>query len=103
MKRTNEGVVGLRRASDLSVDVAGSPLHQAKMDVASFRHALNDPLLTRESDADLLAEFEDFISCGESFLDEARPLPDPVFQERLRRRLWRTQLFTQQSKIRNLH
>ena len=103
MKRTNEGVVGLRRASDLSVDVAGSPLHQAKMDVASFRHALNDPLLTRESDADLLAEFEDFISGGECSLDGTLPLPDPVFQERLRRRLWRTQLFTHQPHTRSLH
>jgi len=96
MKRTNEGVVGWRRASDFGFDVAGSPLHQAKMDVASFRHALNDPLATRESDADLLAEFEDFMSGDESFMDGTLPVPDPVFQERLRRRLWQMQLVTQQ-------
>jgi hypothetical protein len=103
MKRPNEGVVGWRRASDLGFDVAGSPLHQAKMDVASFRHALNDPLATRESDTDLLAEFEDFMSGGESFMDGTLPVPDPGFQERLRRRLWRTQLLTQQPHIGDSH
>ena len=103
MKRTNEGVVGLHRADDLGFDFAGSPLHQAKMDVASFRHVLNDPLATRESDTDLLAEFEDFMSGGESFMDGTLPVPDPGFQERLRRRLWRTQLLTQQPHIGDSH
>ena len=96
MKRANEGVVGLRRASDFRFDVAGSPLRQARIDVASFRHALNDPLATRESDSDLLAEFEEFLVGDRAFDQEALPTPDPAFQERLRRRLWRTQLLTQQ-------
>lgn len=103
MKRPNEDVVGLRRASDLSFDVARGPLHQAKMDVASFRHALKDPLATRESDADLLAEFEDFISGGESDTDETVSVPDPGFKARLRRRLWRAHLLTQQRQIGDLH
>ncbi len=44
----------------------------------------------KQDDAELLAEFADFmIGDSETDLGELLP-PDPVFRERLLRRLWRT-------------
>jgi len=94
MKRTNEDVVGRPKPRDLQRDVAGATKPTPFLDVASYRHALDDPMATGQTDAELLADFADFmmgdaqIECGEL------PPPDPVFRERLRRRLWRTHVMT---------
>ena len=95
MKRSNDDVVGLPHARMYShaqvhtQDVAGAPIVPRATDVASFRHALDDPMGTAESDAELLAEFAEFMDGDQAFARRELPEPDPGFQERLRRRLWR--------------
>jgi len=94
MKRSNEDVIGRPRLQDLKSDVAGASMLSAIPDVASFRHALDDPMRTAQDDAQLLADFEDFMT-GDSQLESVGlPSPGPVFRERLRRRLWRTHVMT---------
>ena len=94
MKRPNEDVIGRPRLRNLESDVAGASMLPPIPDVASFRHALNDPMGTAQDDEQLLAEFEDFMT-GDSQLESlGLPLPDPIFRERLRRRLWRTHVMT---------
>ncbi len=94
-------VVGRRRSDAGRAarrDVAGSPVPPAYLDVASFRHAfpltLDDPMRTAESDAELMADFADFMSGGDALDDGTLPAPDPIFREQLRRRLWRTHVHT---------
>lgn len=100
MKRSNEDVVGRPRLREPRRDVAGlSPFagstgSQPILDVASFRHALDDPMGTAMDDADLIADFAEFMA-GETPPDNHVLLePDPDFRERLRRRLWRTHVVT---------
>lgn len=95
MKRIDEDVVGRPRKSRLRRDVAGIRLSRGSGDVASFRHALDDPMGSGRRLAGLRADFEEFMMAGESPLGGGElPFPDPVFRERLLRRLWRTQLMT---------
>ena len=95
MKRIDDDVVGRPRTQALRRDVAGISLPCWPDDVASFRHALNDPMATGRRLAELRADFEDFMAAGEAPLDGGEiAIPDPVFRERLRRRLWRTRLMT---------
>jgi hypothetical protein len=100
MKRSNEDVVGRPKLSDPHRDVAGlSPLAGSKgsqpiLDVASFRHALDDPMGTAMDDADLIADFAEFMAGDASPASNVLLEPDPDFRERLRRRLWRTHVVT---------
>ncbi len=94
MKRTNEDVVGRPRTRETRRDAAGMANSAPVLDVASFRHALHDPMGTEQDDAEWLAEFTDFMT-GDAEIEMAELLPpDPVFRERLRRRLWRTHVMT---------
>ena len=89
MKRAMDDVVGRPEARDLRQDVAGAPITPRVIDVASYRHALDDPMGTAETDAELAAEFADFMD-GDQAADRGEvPEPDEGFRERLRRRLWR--------------
>ena len=90
MKRSNEDVVGRPRSAAMTQDVAGAPIAPRSLDVASFRHALDDPMGTAETDAELMAEFAEFMDGDQAFERGELPEPDPMFRERLRRRLWRT-------------
>ena len=94
MKRTNEDVVGRPRMREMRRDVAGVSIAPPILEVASFRHALDDPMGTEQSDARLLADFEEFMSGDTEIESGELPPPDPVFRERLRRRLWRTHVMT---------
>ena len=73
MKRSMREVVGLPRSDDYRQDVAGVPPVARRLDVASFRHVFDDPMEMAATD-----------ERGEL------PEPDPLFRERLHRRLWRT-------------
>ena len=100
MKRTMSDVVGRPLGSEYRRDVAGLRGQSSVLDVASFRdefsHGLNDsrglddPMGISESDAELMADFADFMSGDRGFEDGELPPPDPHFREQLRRRLWRT-------------
>lgn len=48
------------------------------------------PIVVAAEEAELLADFADFMSGDEEFDNGLLPNPDPTFKERLRRRLWRT-------------
>ena len=95
MKRGSEDVVGRPKAAGGVGEVAGLALSVTRAgvqreEVASFKHALNDPMGTVIAVEDLMADFEDFMSGDLCFSSGELPPPDPVFRERLRRRLWRT-------------
>ena len=98
MKRMDGDVVGRPKIRGLRRDVAGIPLPRRQEDVASFRHALDDPMGTDRGMVELMADFDEFMTGGDETLgaegEGERAVPDPVFRERLRRRLWRTQLMT---------
>lgn len=100
MKRTMSDVVGRPLRRDYRLDVAGRSGQSSVLDVASYREefsprlddsrGLDDSFGTAESDAELMADFADFMSGGSEFEDGELPPPDPHFREQLRRRLWRT-------------
>ena len=94
MKRTDlrtARAVGLRRATDYPEFQAGDVGSSiAGLDVATFRRVIDDPLGVHQSDAELLADFTDFMQGDASFDDGSLAPPDPSFRDRLRRRLWRT-------------
>ena len=56
---------------------------------------------TAALDRALLAEFTEFLSDGARVRSLARP--DPIFRERLRRRLWRTFLVRSARALRGVH
>ena len=89
MKRANDDVIGRPEERDFRQDVAGAPIAPPLIDVASFRHALDDPMGPGESDAELMAEFAEFMDGDQDFEFSELTEPDPDFRERLRRRLWR--------------
>ena len=95
MKRTNQDVVGRPRLRPLRTEVAGLPASIAGgLEVASFRLALDDPMGAGAEEASLMADFVDFMS-GEAQIERGEvPPPDPIFRERLRRRLWQRHVMT---------
>lgn len=103
MKRPNFDVVGRPQVPDRRRDVAGVPARSKGGDVASFRHALGDPLGVTERERALIDEYEEFMACDEEIDSGWLPTPDPAFRERLRRRLWRTHAVTNLPDGRELH
>lgn len=89
MKRASDDVVGRPEVRDFRQDVAGAPIALRSVDVASFRHAVDGPMGTADFDAELMAEFAEFMDGDQDFERAELPDPDPDFRERLRRRLWR--------------
>lgn len=90
MKRSMRDVVGLPRNDDYRQDVAGVPPVARRLDVASFRHPFDDPMAMAETDAEWAADFAEFMDGDAAFERGELPEPDPLFRERLHRRLWRT-------------
>ena len=89
MKRPSQDVAGRPKVRDLRPDVAGRSISRNQIEVGSYCRALHDPASTVVDDAALLEDFTEFIGGDEDFETGELPAPDPVFQERLRRRLWR--------------
>ena len=96
-----------RVAAGSSASGRGALGPQATHAVASFRHATDRLRATRihaaahaagasgsrvrkQEEAALLSEFADFMSVDSDAQVSRWRSPNPVFQERLRRRLWRT-------------
>jgi len=74
--------------------VAGRPSSNPTLDVFSIVSSTYDPIVVAAAEAELMADFADFMN-GEDELDSGLlPTPDPTFKERLRRRLWRTFLMS---------
>ena len=89
MKRPSQDVAGRPKVRDARPDVAGQSISKRAIDVASYSHALHDPMSPAADDAALIEGFADFLAGDEDFGTGALPAADPVFRERLQRRLWR--------------
>jgi hypothetical protein len=89
MKRPSQDVAGRPKVPDARSDVAGRSFSRNQVEFASYCRALHDPASTAADDAALIEDFADFLGGGGDFEAEAGVGPDPAFQERLRRRLWR--------------
>lgn len=88
MKRLSQAVAGGPRNRPVKSAVAGRPAQSRVADVASILASPTSTPTTEE--ADLLADFADFMSEEEELEPGLLPTPDAMFKERLRRRLWRT-------------
>ena len=93
MKRPFQDVAGRPKVRDCLPDVAGRMVSRRTLDlelyVHSYCHVLRDPLPTAADDAMLIEDFRDFVAGDEGADSERLPPPDPIFRDRLRRRLWR--------------
>jgi len=90
MKRPSQDVAGRPRVRNVRPDVAGRSISSSQVELTSYCRALYDPASTAVDDAALIEDFTEFIGGDEYFETGKLPAPDPVFQERLRRRLWRS-------------
>jgi hypothetical protein len=92
MKRPLQDVAGRPKVRDALPDVAGRMVSPGTLDldwqVQSYCHVLRDPLPTAADDATLIEDFRDFLAGDDGSDSERLPLPDPIFRDRLRRRLW---------------
>lgn len=116
MKRSNGDLVGRPKRIPTRRDVAGSSLPPVELDVACYRHAMENfqllgsvPLGGEESisqalrDAALVSDLRDFLAgglLGEGVAEQdvaggSSLRPDPIFRDRLRRRLWQSWVMTQ--------
>jgi len=93
MKRILQDYIGRPRLEKSPPDVVGRPATRGVADVASFLHDTRG--LRADSDAQLVSEFAEFLAGPEASGSPLRAAPDPVFKERLRRRLWRLRLLMQ--------
>ena len=94
MKRSQEGFAGWPGRLASSNDVAGaSGAGHASATFASYLDARSSRTGLMDAPRGMARDFAEFIEDPET---SAGPLaePDPVFQERLRRRLWRMHLLT---------
>jgi hypothetical protein len=94
MKRRQEGFAGWPGRLASSCDVAGvSESGRASATFASYLDARSSSTGFMEESRGMARDFAEFIEDPET---SAGPLaePDPIFQERLRRRLWRMHLLT---------
>jgi len=89
MKRPSQDVAGRPRVHPARSNVAGRSISQHSNDLASVCHVIRDPMPSAIDDATLIEEFREFLTGNEGFDAIGWPAPDPIFSERLRRRLWR--------------
>lgn len=91
MKRPSQDVAGRPRGRNVRPDVAGRSISSSQIELtSSYCRALYDPASAAVDDAALIEDFTEFIGGDEYFETGKLAAPDPVFQERLRRRLWRS-------------
>ena len=102
MKRPLQDVAGRPKVRDSVPDVAGRMVSPRTLDFdlhrQSYCHVLRDPLPTAADDATLIEDFRDFLAGDEGSDSERLPPPDPIFRDRLRRRLWRNFVHSQLGK-----
>jgi hypothetical protein len=89
MKRPSQDVAGRPRVHPARSNVAGRSIPRNSNELASVCHVFRDPLPIAIDDAALIEEFREFLTGNEGFDAIELPAPDPIFSERLRRRLWR--------------
>jgi hypothetical protein len=89
MKRIIQDYVGRPLTGKPRPDVVGRPDPCVASDVASFLDARGEET---DSDEGIVSEFAEFLAGVADPEAPILPNPDPVFQERLRRRLWRLHL-----------
>lgn len=93
MKRTSQAVVGGPTVAESgSPDVAGASMHRGVSEVALCVDGLGDACVCDAAQAE---EFADFLAGDVAAKTPTFPAADPIFRERLRRRLWRIHVLTQ--------
>jgi hypothetical protein len=95
MKRQVQDVAGRPRVRDARSDVTGRTIMRSAIALESYCHVLRDPVPAADPDAMLIEDFRDFLAADEGLEARSRLAPDPVFQERLRRRVWRNFVISQ--------
>ena len=101
MKRTRQDVVGRPTVtSSGSSDVAGASTTRGLSGVAGVLDVMRDACV---SDASVVEEFAEFLAGDEALDMPPFPAADPIFRERLRRRLWRMHLLTHDPGFRDPH
>jgi len=95
MKRQVQDVAGRPRVRDARSDVAGRTIMRSAIALESYCHVLRDPAPAANQDAMLIEDFRDFLAADEGLEARSRLAPDPVFKERLRRRVWRNFVISQ--------
>ena len=89
MKRPSQDVAGRPRVHLARSNVAGRSISRNSNELASVCHVFRDPMPSAIDDATLIEEFGEFLTGNEGFDGIGLPAPDPLFGERLRRRLWK--------------
>lgn len=89
MKRPIQDVAGRPREREVRPDVAGRIILRRTSDLESCCHMFRDSMTTASEEASLIEDFRDFLAGDEDFDSVGRPEPDPIFRERLRRKVWR--------------
>ena len=93
MKRTRQDVVGAPIIAEPGPpDAAGAASHRADSEVASFLDVSGDACI---SDTALAEEFAEFLAGDGVTETPTLPAADPIFRERLRRRLLQMHVLTQ--------
>jgi len=72
-------------------------------DQRAFRHVGHDPVAKAFAEAAVIEDFIDFLEDDGDFGVPVLPAPDPLFRERLRRRIWRSMGFTLMRDVRDIH
>ena len=101
MKRTRQDVVGAPIVAEPGPpDVAGAATYRAVSEVALFLDVAEDACI---SDTALAEEFAEFLAGDGVAETPTFPAADPIFRERLRRRLWQMHVLTQPSASHEPH
>jgi hypothetical protein len=100
MKRILQDYVGRPMSEKQTPDVVGRPSTRSVMDFASFLSVERD---AADSDAGIVNEFAEFLAGPADLNEPVSGRPDPVFKERLRRRLWRLHLLTRPTNSHDSH
>lgn len=100
MKRLGQDLAGRPKGSGARRrDVAGCSISRRVREAAMYCTRI-ESARTAPDDALLVQDFEDFLSGGATFEARTGLVPDPVFVERLRQRLWRNYLVSQHRNAR---
>jgi hypothetical protein len=81
----------------------GLTLLRGSADLRSNRPAPRDPVARALAETELIEDFLEFLEDASDCDETTLAMPDPLFRERLRRRLWRSLGFGWMRPVRDVH